>query len=91
MNTYHQGDEVAVAPLGEGDTDTITVIADGSTVEVFADGGQVAMASRVYFNGQCEEFHLRYTPGVTVLHTNVIAPTMSGFYHLDDVDEGIIR
>ena len=66
-----------------GDTDTITVIADGSTVEVFADGGQVAMASRVYFNGQCEEFHLHYTPGVTVLHTNVIAPTMSGFYHLD--------
>lgn len=91
MNTYHQGDEVAVAPLGEGDTDTITVIADGSTVEVFADGGQVAMASRVYFNGQCEEFHLHHTPGVTVLHTNVIAPTMSGFYHLDDVDEGIIR
>jgi len=45
----------------------------------------------LFSNAQWEEFHLPHTPGVTVLHTNVIAPTMSGFYHLDDVDEGIIR
>ena len=43
----------AVAPLAEGDSDSLTVIVDGSTVEVFADGGQVAMASRVYFEGGC--------------------------------------
>ena len=45
--------ETAIAPLAEGDSDSLTVIVDGSTVEVFADGGQVAMASRVYFEGGC--------------------------------------
>src|SRR5699024_704389 len=40
-------------PLAEGDSDSLTVIVDGSTVEGFADGGQVAMASRVYFEGGC--------------------------------------
>ena len=45
--------ETAVAPLAEGDSDSLTVVVDGSTVEVFADGGQVAMASRVYFDGGC--------------------------------------
>ena len=39
----------AVAPLREADSDSLTIVIDGSTVEVFADGGQVAMASRVYF------------------------------------------
>lgn len=45
--------ETAIAPLADGDSDSLTVIVDGSTVEVFADGGQVAMASRVYFEGGC--------------------------------------
>ena len=45
--------ETAVAPLADGDSDSLTVIIDGSTIEVFADGGQVAMASRVYFEGGC--------------------------------------
>ena len=44
-------EDTATAPLAEGDSDSLTVIVDGSTVEVFADGGQVAMASRVYFDG----------------------------------------
>ncbi|MFH0411757.1 GH32 C-terminal domain-containing protein [Corynebacterium sp. L4756] len=45
--------EPTIAPLADGDSDSLTVIVDGSTVEVFADGGQVAMASRVYFDGGC--------------------------------------
>ena len=45
--------EAAIAPLRDADSDSLTVVVDGSTVEVFADGGQVAMASRVYFEGGC--------------------------------------
>lgn len=58
MNQHHQDSDLAVAPLTEGDTDALTIVVDGSTVEVFADGGQVAMASRVYFNGTIEEFEV---------------------------------
>ena len=43
----------ATATLAEGDSDTLTIIQDGSTVEVFVDGGLIAMASRVYFEGGC--------------------------------------
>ena len=45
--------EPATATLAEGDSDTLTIIQDGSTVEVFVDGGLIAMASRVYFEGGC--------------------------------------
>ncbi|QCB28181.1 GH32 C-terminal domain-containing protein [Corynebacterium endometrii] len=49
----YAGDAVASAPLREDDSDSLTIVVDGSTVEVYADGGQVAMASRVYFDGGC--------------------------------------
>ncbi|MDO4762260.1 MAG: GH32 C-terminal domain-containing protein [Corynebacterium sp.] len=92
MNAHHHGDAVAIAPLGEGDTDAVTVIADGSTVEVFADGGQVALASRVYFNGICEEFRIEHTDGVTVERSTVIEPTgrISRLIH-ELEDEGVVR
>lgn len=48
----------AQAHLDEGDSDSLTIIVDGSTVEVFADSGQVAMASRVYFVGGCSGFRV---------------------------------
>lgn len=53
MNPHHSGDPVATAPLSEVDTDSLGIIVDGSVVEVFADGGAVAMASRVYIDGEC--------------------------------------
>ncbi|WKS50008.1 GH32 C-terminal domain-containing protein [Corynebacterium propinquum] len=43
----------ATAELADSDSDSLTIIVDGSTVEVFADGGCVAMTSRVYFAGGC--------------------------------------
>ncbi|MBC3186152.1 GH32 C-terminal domain-containing protein [Corynebacterium sp. zg-331] len=55
MNPHHAGDAPAVADLAEGDSDSLTIIVDGSTVEVFADGGAVSMASRVYIDGGCSE------------------------------------
>ncbi|WKD59506.1 GH32 C-terminal domain-containing protein [Corynebacterium caspium] len=60
MNLHHQGSPVATAPVqgpgsGSGNSHSLTVIVDGSTVELFADGGAVAMASRVYFDGGCQK------------------------------------
>lgn len=88
MNAFHQGDPVATATLCEADTDAITIIVDGSTVEVFADGGQVAMASRIYFNGHCEEFHVTTSPGAEVVRREIISGS-----HLDDYHdpEGLVR
>lgn len=53
MNQNHSDSQPVNAPLREDDSDSLTVIVDGSTVEVFADGGQIAMASRVHFDGGC--------------------------------------
>ena len=49
---------MARAPLAEGDSDSLTILVDGSTVEVFADGGAVAMASRVYVDGGAQDFRV---------------------------------
>ncbi|MGP6173538.1 GH32 C-terminal domain-containing protein [Corynebacterium sp. A21] len=59
MNPHHAGDHMAQAPLAEGDSDSLSIFVDGSTVEVFADGGAIAMASRVYIEGGCREFNAR--------------------------------
>ncbi|MDO5032020.1 GH32 C-terminal domain-containing protein [Corynebacterium sp.] len=56
----------AVAPLVEDDTDALTVVVDGNTVEVFADGGQAAMASRVYFDGYCSGIEVATEGGAEV-------------------------
>lgn len=74
MNPHHEGDDIAVAPLTEDDTDSVTIIVDGSTVEVFADGGQIAMASRVYFNGYCEAFTPQASDGADILRSDVTKP-----------------
>lgn len=66
MNPEHAGDHVAEGPLVAGDTDAMTIIVDGSTVEVFADGGALAMASRVYFPTQIAEFRVTATGGATI-------------------------
>ncbi len=58
MNPYHSGDPVASASLAEGDTDSLSIFVDGSTLEVFADGGAVTMASRVYIDGGCQEIRV---------------------------------
>lgn len=87
MNPQHAGDTVALAPLNEGDTDAITIVADGSTVEVFVDGGQVAMASRVYFQGHCESFHCVPSEGARIERENVIAPSRL----LSEEAEGFVR
>lgn len=60
-------DSPATAPLDASDSDSLTIIVDGSTVEVFADGGLVAMASRVYFEGGCGAISIDTTGEAHVL------------------------
>ncbi|WP_158256056.1 GH32 C-terminal domain-containing protein [Corynebacterium sp. 13CS0277] len=67
------GSTPATAPLIVADSDTLTVIVDGSTVEVFADGGVVAMASRIDFRGT-PEFTVTTHGGAEILHSEVLRP-----------------
>ncbi|MCZ9308963.1 GH32 C-terminal domain-containing protein [Corynebacterium uberis] len=69
MNPHHRGDAPARAPLADGDSDSLTIIADGSTLEVFADGGLVAMASRVYVDGGCHGFDVTATGGAELINS----------------------
>ena len=63
---YFKDSAPAVAPLAEGDSDTLTIIQDGASVEVFVDGGLVAMSSRVYFEGGCSAIEV-HTEGEAVI------------------------
>lgn len=87
MNPMHASDDPAVAPLSVDDTDAVTIITDGSTVEVFADGGQVAMASRVIFNGTCEDFLIEASSEASVERFDEIGPVETA----GDINEGVIR
>ncbi|APT84487.1 GH32 C-terminal domain-containing protein [Corynebacterium aquilae] len=62
----------AVAPLIAADSDTLTVIVDGCTIEVFADGGVVAMASRIDFSGE-PVITASTTGGAKILHSDIIS------------------
>lgn len=74
MNEFHVGDQPRTVELREGDSDTLTVIVDGSTVEVFADGGQAAMASRVYIKGGLSKFDL-HTEGEAKIYQSFVNAT----------------
>ena len=63
---YFKDSAPAVAPLAEGDSDTLTIIQDGASLEVFVDGGLVAMSSRVYFEGGCSAIEV-HTEGEAVI------------------------
>ena len=66
FDSYFKDSAPAVAHLAEGDSDSLTVVVDGATVEVYADGGQVAMGSRVYFDGGCSDIQVE-TAGEAVI------------------------
>lgn len=58
FDSRYANEPKAEAHLDECDSDSLTIVVDGSTVEVFADSGQIAMASRVYFVGGCTGFRV---------------------------------
>lgn len=67
MNRYHEGDEPHSVELREDDSDSLSIFVDGSTVEVFADGGQVALASRAYIKGSSPSYRVS-TAGAAVVN-----------------------
>lgn len=75
MNLHHIGDTPAEAFLIAADTDSLTIIVDGSTVEVFADGGVIAMSSRIYFTGMCSGFEVEAKDGAATLQIFEVAGT----------------
>ncbi|WP_151641061.1 GH32 C-terminal domain-containing protein [Corynebacterium sp. 11A] len=74
MNPHHEGSAPAVAERSSEETEALSLIVDGSTVEVFADGGLIAMASRVYFDGGCQSITYTARHGARVESTMEIEP-----------------
>lgn len=88
MNPYYEGEPIAVAPLSSEDTDSLFILVDGSTVEVFADGGEVAMASRVYFeNGPIYNFEVTTTGEAIIINSEAHYPDDYSTVGLPDLDE----
>lgn len=88
MNPYYANDPVAVAPLTAEDTDSLFIMVDGSTVEVFADGGYVSMASRVYFDhGPIYSFEVTTTGDAEILRSENHFPDDFSSLGLPDLDE----
>ncbi|MDY5784796.1 GH32 C-terminal domain-containing protein [Corynebacterium sp.] len=64
----HSGDQItldrldgspAVAELGDDDEDSVTIIVDSSTIEVFAGGGAVTLSSRFWPADGCSGIRVR--------------------------------
>ncbi|AGG66498.1 GH32 C-terminal domain-containing protein [Corynebacterium callunae] len=103
MNPNHAGDPMAIAPLTDDDTDSLFIIVDGSTVEVFADGGYVSMASRVYFdNGPFQKFDISTAGEAKIIRQENHFPDdfssveldiedIYDFKDIDEPDEGPVR
>lgn len=87
MNSRHVGDHVAQAPLTDLDTDSLSIFVDGSTVEVFADSGAIAMSSRVYIDGGCREFRARTEGEAEILRSYERFPRDFDSSSLPDYDE----
>lgn len=76
MNPHHSDDTPAIAPVHAPEQDhSLTIIVDGSAVEIFAAGGQVAMSSRVYSPAGPVTFEVNCTPGAAVESETTIART----------------
>ncbi len=56
----------ATATLHDEDEDNITVIVDGSTIEVYAGGGSVVMSSRIWPENGCSGIRSRAAEGATI-------------------------
>lgn len=87
MNPNHAGDPPAAAPLTAEDTDSLFIVVDGSTLEVFGDGGYVAMASRVYFEeGPISDFDVTLTGAAEIIRSEDHFPDDFSSVGLPDLD-----
>jgi len=65
-SSFFEDDEMAEAPVTCSDTQSMSILVDGSTVEVFADGGAATLSSRVYFDHDFYRFAVRTTGGAVL-------------------------
>lgn len=87
MNSYHDDSEESVAPVDPADSHSLSVFVDGSTVEVFADGGEAALASRVYIPGGLPTFNVTTTGGAEIERCYEHSPNSPNAALLADVEE----
>ena len=87
MNPMHRGDRPATAPLDRADTNALTVITDGSCLEVFADGGAVAMSSRLWSARGLNGFTITCHGGASVTQNLEFSPRSFEAEGLDDLDD----
>lgn len=66
MNRFHDDEDATSAPVERSDSHSLSVIVDGSTVEVFADGGEAALASRAYIVGGLPSFRVSTSGGAEI-------------------------
>lgn len=74
MNPHHTGDHIAEGPLIAADTDALTIIVDGSAVEVYADGGAMTMASRLYAQSRIVDFQVTVVGEAVIEQETAIFP-----------------
>lgn len=77
LERLRRDEDPATAELVAADTDSLTIVVDGSTVEVYADGGVVTMASRVYFEGPVTITE-EHSGDAQVLRNFTVGPTSAG-------------
>ncbi|MBN9644858.1 GH32 C-terminal domain-containing protein [Corynebacterium mendelii] len=87
-NPLHRGDQSAIAALDPTDTNALTVITDGSCLEVFADGGAVAMSSRLWSTHGFNGFTVTCDGGATITRSMEFSPRSFEAEGLDDLDDG---
>ncbi|AKK10831.1 glycoside hydrolase family 32 protein [Corynebacterium uterequi] len=67
MNPYHSDRGAVSMAVCEDDTHSMSIFVDHSTVEVFTDGGEAALASRVYIKGSgVPALSVRATGGASI-------------------------
>ena len=97
VSIAHSGGQVSVtrdgdtrvAPLSDGDSDTLTIFVDGPVCEVFADGGLVSLTTALTGPRAFDRFAVRATGGARVLSAmeSLGRQLQRQLAHLDDPAE----
>ncbi len=97
VSVAHSGEQVSitrdgdtrVAPLADGDSDTLTIFVDGPVCEVFADGGLVSLTTALTGPRVFDRFSVTATGGARVLSAmeSLGRQLQRQLAHLDDPAE----
>ncbi|AWB82158.1 beta-fructosidase [Corynebacterium yudongzhengii] len=87
MNPLHSDEETASAPVVDSDSQSLSIFVDGSTVEVFVDGGEAALASRAYIVGGEATFEVTTSGGAKIERAYEHSPHTADSNLLADLQE----